>query len=333
MARLDEETLKKMAEITGGAYVRSVAGDMDLDIIYENQIQDKMTRATMAGGKRRVYQDRFQWFLLPGFLLLALALAMDPRKKAAVVLAAVFIALGTFFTPGKAAAGLVQKGVEAFEQKDFKSAGDFFEQARKKHGDAPEILFNLGDALYHQGKFEDARIQFEKILAGDSDNLKQKAHYNLGNTLFRLDQPQKAMEQYQKALDLDPSDRLAGENLAYVKKWMEKQQQQQQPGDNKDKNQDRQKNQQKNQDQSDKTDSQKRKTGNNRIHPKTSRMNPRIKTTRSKTRPPGSKTRTNNPAAKTRSRIPGSSRPPGRPEPGKGPGKTGPCPRMWPRGS
>ena len=41
LTRIDEETLKKMAALTGGAYVRSVAGSMDLDVIYTKEIRGK----------------------------------------------------------------------------------------------------------------------------------------------------------------------------------------------------------------------------------------------------------------------------------------------------
>ena len=45
LSRLDENTLKKMAVVTGGTYVRSVAGDMDLDAIYTDEIRRTMEAA------------------------------------------------------------------------------------------------------------------------------------------------------------------------------------------------------------------------------------------------------------------------------------------------
>jgi len=41
LTRIDEETLKKMAGLTDGAYVRSTAGNMDLDVIYTREIRGK----------------------------------------------------------------------------------------------------------------------------------------------------------------------------------------------------------------------------------------------------------------------------------------------------
>ncbi len=64
MTRLDEETLKKMAALTGGTYVRSVAGDMDLETIYNREIRGKMDAATLSSGRKQIWEDRYQWFLI-----------------------------------------------------------------------------------------------------------------------------------------------------------------------------------------------------------------------------------------------------------------------------
>jgi len=49
MTRLDEDLLQRMALLTGGTYVRSVAGDMDLDVVYRQEIRGKMEAAALAG--------------------------------------------------------------------------------------------------------------------------------------------------------------------------------------------------------------------------------------------------------------------------------------------
>ena len=60
MSRLDEPLLTRMALATGGSYVRSVAGDMDLDTIYHNQIRAHMNTAALKEGRRQVWAD---WLL------------------------------------------------------------------------------------------------------------------------------------------------------------------------------------------------------------------------------------------------------------------------------
>ena len=53
MTRLDEDLLKRMAAATKGAYVRSVAGDMDLEAIYSDEIRGKMELTAVSGGKKK----------------------------------------------------------------------------------------------------------------------------------------------------------------------------------------------------------------------------------------------------------------------------------------
>lgn len=81
LARLDEDTLKKIASVTGGDYVRSVAGDMDLDRIYTQNIRGTMEQKTLQSGKKKIWEDRFQWFLGPAIMFLMLGLGLPTAVK------------------------------------------------------------------------------------------------------------------------------------------------------------------------------------------------------------------------------------------------------------
>jgi len=70
LTRLDEETLKKIALTTGGAYVHSVTGDMDLQSIYLKGIRKGMEQTELATSRKKRWMERFQWPLLAGLLLL-----------------------------------------------------------------------------------------------------------------------------------------------------------------------------------------------------------------------------------------------------------------------
>lgn len=81
LTKIDEDTLKKIAILTGGNYVRSVAGDMDLETIYRKNIRGEMEQATLTSGKKKVWEDRFQWFL--GFaIILMIIILLVPSSKA-----------------------------------------------------------------------------------------------------------------------------------------------------------------------------------------------------------------------------------------------------------
>lgn len=63
ISRLNETVLQKIALETGGSYVRSVTGDMDLNKIYRTDIKEKIEKKELRTTRRKLWQDRFQWFI------------------------------------------------------------------------------------------------------------------------------------------------------------------------------------------------------------------------------------------------------------------------------
>jgi len=72
LSKLDETTLQKIALTTGGAYVRSVTGDVDLETIYAQGIKATLEDQELGSKRRQRWEERFQWVL--GFALLFLCL-------------------------------------------------------------------------------------------------------------------------------------------------------------------------------------------------------------------------------------------------------------------
>ncbi len=72
LSKLDEESLRQIASLTGGTYVRSVAGDLDLDVLYFEGIKSRTKAQTLKSGKVKVYEERFPIFLLAALLFLVL---------------------------------------------------------------------------------------------------------------------------------------------------------------------------------------------------------------------------------------------------------------------
>ena len=72
LSKLDEDGLRQIASKTGGTYVRSVAGDFDLDVLYFDGIKSRTEAEILKSGKIKVYEERFPVFVLAAFLLLAL---------------------------------------------------------------------------------------------------------------------------------------------------------------------------------------------------------------------------------------------------------------------
>jgi len=81
LSRLEEDDLKKIASITGGAYVRSVAGDLDLDLLYFEGIRSLTDAKTLKSRKIRVFEERFMFFVLAAFMFLLLEGSISERKS------------------------------------------------------------------------------------------------------------------------------------------------------------------------------------------------------------------------------------------------------------
>ena len=81
LSKLNEQGLRRIASLTGGAYVRSVAGDLDLDAIYFDGIRSKTNAQILKSGKIKVYEERFAPFLLVAIVLLILEGLIMERKS------------------------------------------------------------------------------------------------------------------------------------------------------------------------------------------------------------------------------------------------------------
>ena len=113
-----------------------------------------------------------------------------------------------------------------------------YRKSLEKNNKSLEGEFTLGDALYKQGKYEEAAQHFNNIASTSSDKEKQaKALHNLGNSLLQQKKYQESIEAYKKALKNAPADNDTKYNLAYAQQMIrQEQEQQQQQKDNKQEN-------------------------------------------------------------------------------------------------
>lgn len=82
--KLESDVLQRIADATDGVYVRSVTGDLDLDKIYYEEIHKKMEKREIESTRRKRWEERFQWPLIAGIVLLfAEAIVGERRKDAA----------------------------------------------------------------------------------------------------------------------------------------------------------------------------------------------------------------------------------------------------------
>lgn len=80
LSKLDETTLQQIALETGGSYVRSVTGDIDLQTIYRDQIKKDIEKKELKTERRKIWQERFQWFIFIALIFLVIEPCLSEKK-------------------------------------------------------------------------------------------------------------------------------------------------------------------------------------------------------------------------------------------------------------
>jgi Ca-activated chloride channel family protein len=79
VSRLDETTLQKIALETNGKYYHGTAGGLELDRIYDEISQ--MEKKGLKGEYQTQYEDRYQYPLFLGLLLVLVEFILPERRK------------------------------------------------------------------------------------------------------------------------------------------------------------------------------------------------------------------------------------------------------------
>lgn len=81
VSKLDEARLSRIAQATGGAYVRSVPGDGDVRGLYETEIRGKLTAAERGVRRDKLWHEQYPWPLMLGLLGMVISAAVGIRRK------------------------------------------------------------------------------------------------------------------------------------------------------------------------------------------------------------------------------------------------------------
>ena len=113
----------------------------------------------------------------------------------------------------------MKAGNEAYLRGNYDEAQTAFQQATLEKPDNPVTHYNLGTALYRQGKFREAARTFQTSLSRhfeQTDDILNRSRilYNLGNAQFKVGDLTSAIDAYKQTLRLDPQDTDAQHNLA-----------------------------------------------------------------------------------------------------------------------
>jgi Ca-activated chloride channel homolog len=155
----------------------------------------------------------------------ALLLGERRRARAVAPLAAALVLLAG---PN---AGAKHAGIEKFERRDYAGAlGEFDREVQRR--DLAELHFNAGTAAFELGDYAAAASSFSKALGLAGPELKNRAAYNLANTIARRGAKQEkkedklpdlkdAVRQYDEVLKTEPAHADAKHNRELVAKFIE----------------------------------------------------------------------------------------------------------------
>lgn len=148
----------------------------------------------------------------------------------------------------------IRKGNRLYKKSEFAGSEGMYRRAQAQDKSTYDSGFNLGDALYKQGRFGEAAEEFNRAASGSTDDsLKQaQSFYNLGNSLLKDQKFEESIKAYINSLMLDPENSETKYNLGYAQDQLKKQEEQKQQ-QQKDQKQDQQKDKNK-QDQENKDD-------------------------------------------------------------------------------
>ncbi|MFH1215171.1 MAG: VWA domain-containing protein [Pseudomonadota bacterium] len=218
LSRLDSASMQEIATAGGGRYSLFTADEQDIHFLLGAETKNLLSAGKNTNKNIDRWQEEGVWLVLP---LLLLALAGFRRGW---LVAAVFILL---LHPGFASAMTWQ---DLWQRPDQQAAELLAE------GDAKKAAERFNDPAWrafaqHMAGDYKAAIETGKNASGAVDL------YNLGNSLARAGELEKALAAYDKALQMNPSDEDAGYNQELIKKLMEqqkKEEQQTRSGDSSD---------------------------------------------------------------------------------------------------
>ena len=132
---------------------------------------------------------------------------------------------------------LLNKGIEMYEQENYKEAEDYFKQAVEKDNQYYKANLNAGHSLFRQAinllksgdtlgvkKLEEAEIFYKNSSSlTENDNQKAESFYNEGNSQLLSEDLEKSIESYKKSLRLQPENYNTKHNLALAQSLKKKQ--------------------------------------------------------------------------------------------------------------
>ena len=121
---------------------------------------------------------------------------------------------------------LLRAGNQAYSRGEMIAAEIQYRKALDKFPETSEASYNLGNALFRQGRYDQAIVAYAAVSERSKDpRLASRALYNQGNAQMAREDYESAADAFRNALRQDPANDAARHNLSLVMKKIEEQHQ------------------------------------------------------------------------------------------------------------
>ncbi|MEC9302886.1 MAG: tetratricopeptide repeat protein [Bacteroidota bacterium] len=119
---------------------------------------------------------------------------------------------------------LIQKGNLLYKDSAYDEAAKLYQRSLNIDGGYFKAAFNLADALYKQGLYNESSNLFNQLKSNKLNNKElSSVYHNLGNSKFMENKFEDAIAAYKESLRINPNDNETRYNLALSKKMLKDQ--------------------------------------------------------------------------------------------------------------
>jgi Ca-activated chloride channel homolog len=245
--KVNIDELASISKVARGNFSTITTSNQDIESLAQESV------ALDQEKKEATEKEGDQWQDMGAYIVILIALLMLPLFRRGAILAVFPFSL--LLLPAQPVNADLwsdlwktkdQQGKALYQKEQFKQAANAFKDPMWQ-----------GNAHYKSGDYESAISAYSKINNAD-------ANYNIGNSYAQLQQLEKAIEAYEKALALNPEHENALANKKLIEDLQKQQEsQQQQDQQNNDQQNNDQQNENQDQQQSDQQNSQDKQNGDN----------------------------------------------------------------------
>jgi Ca-activated chloride channel family protein len=231
LSQLQEEALQQVAAATGGSYLRSVASAGDAEAL-ATRLHGELTSTVTTVKRDKVWDERFQWPLAAGLaLLLIVGFMGDGRIRRSVAV----LMLAGMFAGGSAQAGALEDARQLLASGQAADAVDALTGLQVENPNDPGVAWALGEALFADGRFDDAATVFTDLADRAPDaEFAQGSRYNSGLSHYGAGRLEQAVRDWDRVVEQAPENEAARQNAEAVRQELARRTQEPPPEDSQD---------------------------------------------------------------------------------------------------